>query len=107
MCALLTSWCRLQHLLTYAYISYLLHDAAEPDQSQWATPSARLTEDAEVLSSDTMIDEDGVGYSLMLTPQQSDKATDDIDEDDEEEVEQLIIDDSQKFKKLRRKFLRS
>ena len=49
MGALLTSCCRLQHLLTYAYISYLLHDAAEPDQSQWATPSTRLTEDLEVL----------------------------------------------------------
>ena len=48
-----------------------------------------------------MINEDGVGYNLMLTPQQSVKATDDIDEDDEEEVEQLIIDDSQKYKKLR------
>ena len=49
MGALLTSCCRLQHLLTYAYISYLLHDAADPDQSQWATPSTRLTEDVEVL----------------------------------------------------------
>ena len=52
-------------------------------------------------SSDTMINEDGVGYKLMLNPQQSVKATDDIDEDDEEEVEQLVIDDSQKYKKLR------
>ena len=48
-----------------------------------------------------MINEDGVGYKLMLNPQQSVKATDDIDEDDEEEVEQLVIDDSQKYKKLR------